>query len=377
MLRKRGKYWYVIYYNEAKKQVWVSTKLTDELDAKQFELDFLKAIREKNESGRLAAFVEKAAEQKVEIKGMPLADAWPLFSREFCRDSSRNITEKKRRALKNFFEWILKKYAGIEFVHEITYNMAAAYSQHLTASGISNHTHNIYVGYLKQIFKKIMFPAGMQANPWDYVDPLAASSVSYRPLKDNEIAVLLAAANPDWETAVLLGLYTGFDFANTRYCKWSYIQSVDVDGREIQVIVNERNKTGASQQIPVHPALAAHLKRYREHGQNGRNGLNGQREYILPGIFQTRGIEEQFPALLKTCGIKADETGIVGYHCLRHTFNSKLDEQGVETGTRQRLTGHASVNMNLVYTHSIKPLAAAIGKMPKWNPKKKPAKKNI
>lgn len=359
MLRKRGKYWYVIYYNNNKKQVWVSTKKSEELDAQQFELDFLKAVKTKNETGRLAAFVEKAAEQKVEIKGMALGDAWDFYCKEFCREASDNIKSKKKQQLKNFFAWLVEHYPGVTCLHEITYLMAKAYSQHLIASGISNHTHNIYIGYLKEIFKRLMFPADIQRNQFDYIKPPIARHTSYRPLQPDEIKTLLKHSNVHWRMAILISLYSGFDFPNTRYAKWSSIETAEYNGREINLFNTTRAKTGAKLHVPIHPVLWRHLQAYR--------AKQTEREYILPEIFQTRGCEKQWSAIMKEAKITSNEKGKAGFHCFRHTFNSKLDENGTETGTRQRLSGHASAKMNLIYTHAIKPLCEAIFKIPKWN----------
>ena len=53
------------------------------------------------------------------------------------------------------------------------------------------------------------------------------------------------------------------------------------------------------------------------------------------------------------------------FHSLRHSFNSAMANAGVSQEVRQRLTGHASAEMNKLYTHhELAPLRAAISAIP-------------
>jgi integrase len=55
----------------------------------------------------------------------------------------------------------------------------------------------------------------------------------------------------------------------------------------------------------------------------------------------------------------------LSFHSLRHSFNSALANAGVSQEIRQKLTGHASAEMNAIYTHhKLAPLRAAIGVIP-------------
>jgi integrase len=55
----------------------------------------------------------------------------------------------------------------------------------------------------------------------------------------------------------------------------------------------------------------------------------------------------------------------LSFHSLRHSFNSALANAGVSQEIRQKLTGHASAEMNKLYTHhDLEPLRAAIATLP-------------
>jgi integrase len=56
----------------------------------------------------------------------------------------------------------------------------------------------------------------------------------------------------------------------------------------------------------------------------------------------------------------------LSFHSLRHSFNSAMANAGVSQEIRQKLTGHASAEMNTRYTHhELAPLRAAISTLPK------------
>jgi integrase len=55
----------------------------------------------------------------------------------------------------------------------------------------------------------------------------------------------------------------------------------------------------------------------------------------------------------------------LSFHSLRHSFNSALANAGVSQEIRQKLTGHASAEMNAIYTHhELEPLRAAVAAIP-------------
>jgi integrase len=55
----------------------------------------------------------------------------------------------------------------------------------------------------------------------------------------------------------------------------------------------------------------------------------------------------------------------LSFHSLRHSFNSAMANAGVSQEIRQKLTGHASAEINKLYTHhELEPLRAAIATLP-------------
>jgi integrase len=89
------------------------------------------------------------------------------------------------------------------------------------------------------------------------------------------------------------------------------------------------------------------------------------------------GLSTAFNKIMEQAGIKGRilrrrkkgsagrTTTSLGFHALRHSFNSALANQGVSQEIRQRLTGHSDQAMNRKYTHhEIKVLRAAVDALP-------------
>jgi integrase len=85
----------------------------------------------------------------------------------------------------------------------------------------------------------------------------------------------------------------------------------------------------------------------------------------------------EFKEIMRKAGVNsgtvyADATGKGrkvadrSFHSLRHSFNSALANAGVSQEVRQKLTGHASAEMNAIYTHhELDVLRDAVNALPK------------
>jgi integrase len=68
-------------------------------------------------------------------------------------------------------------------------------------------------------------------------------------------------------------------------------------------------------------------------------------------------------------GAAGRSVSALSFHSLRHSFNSALANAEVPQELRQKLTGHASADMNTVYTHheldTLRAAVQTIGRLPK------------
>jgi integrase len=92
-------------------------------------------------------------------------------------------------------------------------------------------------------------------------------------------------------------------------------------------------------------------------GTGGKHGLSGR----FAAIMEKAGIEGKITQHAK--GGRALSN--LSFHSLRHSFNSAMANAGVSQEIRQKLTGHASAEINKLYTHhELEPLRAAIETLP-------------
>lgn len=354
MLRLQNgcKKWYVVF-KKNRKLIWYSTGFEDKNRARQVELEIRSEISKERNSERLKHFMERLLGEKIEEHGMLIASAWGYYKDEYCKDQAEMSVTRKGVEWRKFVEWLDEKHPGKKFLHEIDYRIAKEYEKKLELQGTSGHYFNLKVAMLKTIIKCLRQQAEMKENPFETIKSKPKINISYKTLNDTEITAILNNCNPLWKTACIIALHTGLDFANVRNIRWDELQGIETDKGKRLIIKTVRRKTkkalkGKPLHIPVHAELEKHLMSLKREGA-----------YILPDRFRTRNIEGEFPAILKTAEIQADGYNL-GFHCWRHTFNSRLQRDGVAVDTRQKLTGHSSMDMNLIYSGDLKQLFDAI-----------------
>jgi integrase len=164
----------------------------------------------------------------------------------------------------------------------------------------------------------------------------------------DEAERLVAAAEPEWRAAILLGTKAGLRLGEIRALQWS-----DVDFIRGRVVVrrnfykdhlNETPKGGRSRTVDIPSSLVEALKAIRH--------------LKAPWVFCTVEGEPLSQGLMKgplrravrAAGIPR-ESGSIGWHDLRHTYGSHLAMRGVPLRTIQELLGHASIEQTMRYAH--------------------------
>ena len=110
--------------------------------------------------------------------------------------------------------------------------------------------------------------------------------------------------------------------------------------------------------MPIHPALGAVLARARD--ETGGAGL------VWPGLRLQlrcdRNRRRQFEYLAELAGVGVGEN--LTFHCLRHTFRTRLAAAGVGQDVAMRLGGWRSRDVAELYNHDEVGLRAAIAALP-------------
>lgn len=194
-----------------------------------------------------------------------------------------------------------------------------------------------------------------------------------RPLTEAEIRAVLAVANPEWQSLIKLGLYTGQRLGDLARLLW---QDVDLVQGRLHLVTR---KTGQNITLPIVGALREHLLSLSS-SDDPKTPLH-PKAYDLVKSQKGRvgSLSYQFHELLVEAGLSLARThqstgeGRSGprtptelsFHSLRHSAVSMLKNSGVPHSIAQALVGHESAEISRHYTHvGETALAEAITKLP-------------
>lgn len=154
---------------------------------------------------------------------------------------------------------------------------------------------------------------------------------------------------------ILLSLYTGLRLGEVLALKW---QNIDIKNKLIYIdksvgSISQNHKTSTIEsspktqssirEIPISKKLLDLMKVLRQHCST---------DYVIVSHngkqIQSMAYQKSFENLLKKLHIKH-----YGFHSLRHTFATRLLENGVDTKTISELLGHSSPTITLNrYVHT-------------------------
>jgi integrase len=173
---------------------------------------------------------------------------------------------------------------------------------------------------------------------WLKVPPIKFDFLTFE-----EAERLLAAADPEWRTMIMVALKTGL-----RQGELLALTRDDVDLVAGRLVVN-RNlsrgelttpKNGRTREIPLGDIVTVELKRERHLRsdlifckKNGQSLTSGECKHPLYRACKRAGLRR------------------IGWHVLRHTFASHLVMRGATIKAVQELLGHATIEMTMRYAH--------------------------
>ena len=247
----------------------------------------------------------------------------------------------------------------------------AFFAKRLSAKTINHRTKTLRLVFEYAVRRRHIFE-----NPAAFVKAVRNNEPRIRrPFTLDEVRKLLEIADPEWQTLIKLGLYTGQRLGDLARLTWA---DIDLD-RELITLITA--KTRRRLIIPLAPPLLKHLRQYL----NSRVLIPEMP--VHPKAFKTLQschgrvvtLSNRFADLLAQCGLRTKKPHdiIVGdgrdgrrqrhelsFHCFRHTACSILKESGVPQGVVMELIGHYSEQVSAMYTHvgleSLKKACAAL-----------------
>ena len=205
---------------------------------------------------------------------------------------------------------------------------------HPTAA-VRSHAHTALLAW----FDHRVQVCGDKRNPVRDVSRVPVRRVIPRSLSVDEVQAVLAAANnygPRWSCFMRLMLFGGLRRAEACSLRW-----VDIEGTDAWLRV--LGKGGQERMLPIHPRL--------------RRSIVALRSDLLDPVWLFPGRDGgpmSVATATKWTRVILDAAGLphaTGHWC-RHSFATRLIEQGVDVPAVQAALGHASLGSTTIYTRA-------------------------
>jgi integrase len=238
----------------------------------------------------------------------------------------------------------------------------------LRKEGRSASTINKIRTYLSQPFEKARKGGTIPFNPIATVQPEKVEPVTKGVFTLQQVAALVAAAEPDWQGAILFAWGSGARLGDVANLRWS---SLDIANG---LVTFREQKTGATATIGLHPDFADWLTTrpvpeavdapvfptLAGHPVNSTTGLSAQ----FVQIMALAGIETQL--LRQGNSGKGRSVRALSFHSLRHSAASNVFNSEAIRETVRRVTNHAAGGSLDNYLHQdIEAIKAAVGLIPR------------
>ena len=375
----RSPYWYAAYTLPDGTRCAKSTKLTDRTKALKLAMEWEHLARtaaERDPAGAQIAKVnldiyERATGTRVEV--VFLGDFLRGWVERAALNKSHRTSLRYRQVVEDFLTHLGPNRAksNIGGVRETDIQ---SFLDQETKSGKSASTVAIAAKVLRIPFN-LAFKQGLILRvPVSGLDIPDGQAHQRKAFTWPQVLKLIAAAEGNWVTAVMLGAYCGMRLGDCVNLKW---ENVNLDTQLITFVPEKtsRGRRRKELEIPLHPTLKLHLDALRAsaapdqvylcpdlqgRGVGGRSGLSKQ---FIEEVMAKAGLTRSAKAA-KPSG-KGRQFSPFSFHSLRHSFNSEMANQGVAQELRRHLTGHTTDRMNDRYSHLHKDLLKdAVGKLP-------------
>jgi integrase len=374
--RKNSPYWTCCFTAKDGRQLKKSTKKRNRTEALTVCLAFQRAEKEGIEGRLTEVQARKVVAEIVErTTGVTVAfftvrDWFKTWIEGKAQSKSESTATRYSQIIEDFLAHLDKR-AELGLAH-ITVADIQSFRSAERKKGKSPQTCNQSVKIVGTAFNAARKQGYISSNPVEAVEPLPEDPAEKKPFTVEQVQSLLRVAPDDWKGVIMLGYYTGARLQDITQMKWSAIDLHDGVLRFVPRKTIRTKKGGdAKVTVPMHPQLAAYIQTtWKQRPKDG---------FIFPKLASQKpsgksGLSMAFGRIMTKAGIDAGRVerkqgmrtaSALSFHSLRHTFTSGLANSGVTSEIRQKLTGHASPEMNARYTHhEVEPLRKAVEMLP-------------
>jgi integrase len=193
-------------------------------------------------------------------------------------------------------------------------------------------TMNRYRALLSLTYRLAIRNVKVKENPARLVQHRLENNARIRflsPEEEPKLRAAIEAAGPERIAELDLSLNTGMRLSEQYRLHW---QDVSLTRRTLTI---PRSKNGETRHVPLNKTAVAALESLAKR--------TGNSEFVCGGAIEPR---RWFEPAVKIAGL-----GAFSWHCLRHTFASRLVMAGVDIRTVQELMGHKTIAMTVRYSH--------------------------
>jgi integrase len=373
-----SQYWFACFRDRNGKQHRVSTHETRRSIAQKIADKYELAASRRSSRKQLWDTLNQLQELVGGASDSPSATILEFFELWLTNRKAEGIAKSTLDAydqvIRRFSAFLTEGRCSRDNLITITKRDVERFRNELVGNGLAPATVNKGLKVLQRIFRMARVDGYIFDDPAETVRPVKGDpSRARRAFTLNEIRAVLAVADPEWQSLIKLGVFTGQRLGDLALLRWEH---VDLMGGRLQV---PTRKTGVLIQLPLTGPLKDHLLSL-DSSDDPKTPLH-PRAYALVNSQEGRvtGLSNQFAGLLAEAGLRAtrtyEETGrgrsgprqvsALSFHCLRHTTVSLLKNAGVAHAITQAFVGHESEAVSASYTHiGDQALGEALQKLP-------------
>jgi integrase len=344
-----SKYWTACFRDLAGKQRRITTKETDRKTAERLAEEFETAVRTKRTLRQAQVVLDRLHQ---EISGVAVQRK---TVRAYCAEWLATKEPETAPRTQVFYRTSTAKF--IAFLgeradiplSELTKGDIVAYRNSL-AKSLSARTANHDLKVVRMLFKAAERDELIDHNPAEFVNTVRQrTSSDKRPFTLAEIQAILSIADPEWQSLIRFGFYTGQRLGDLVALRWSNIDSARGEIRFVTA------KTGRRMIIPLSEGLRIHIASLTLSDKTDAV-IHPRAFAILEAHGNASMLSRQFGELLSQAGLRAAaphrNTGktrssrrnlnALSFHSLRRTATTLLHEAGIAGAVAQALIGHDS-----------------------------------
>jgi integrase len=356
--KSNSKFWFACFRDRGGKQHRRSTGETNERKALEIARRYEQVAQHKLKP---AKFRETLVELYREVYGTTVPKA---TVREFAEEWLKvKKPEVAHSSWDNYRKSIDKFLAFLRDDSELDISFIAR--AHITAfrndlaQKVAPATANVDLKTIKRLFRTAKRDGYIDDDPAEFVITIRRDNArGRRPLTIPEIQATISVADPQWQSLIRFGLYTGQRLADIALLTWS---NIDLERNEIRFVTR---KTGKRIILPMTGALRNHVLSLPA-SDDPEAPLHPKAFETVKRQSRTGTLSNQFAALLADAGlrVRVDHSskgkgrgarrsqGEISFHSLRHTAVSLLKDAGIPEAVVMEMVGHDSEQMSAHYTH--------------------------